>query len=92
MRDALPTLFPDVSRRFEPALFSCELGALKPTTALFRGVLDRLKQRAEHILLVDDSPQVVQGAVAFGLQAYLYDAPASLRRRLMEDGLITASP
>jgi HAD superfamily hydrolase (TIGR01509 family) len=92
LRDVLPTLLPDVSRRFEPVLFSCELGALKPTPALFRGVLDRLNQRPEQILLVDDSPQVVQGAVAFGFQACRYDAPASLRRTLMEEGLITASP
>jgi HAD superfamily hydrolase (TIGR01509 family) len=71
LRDAMPTLFPEVSSRFEPRLFSCELGALKPTMELFRGVLDRLNQRAEQILLVDDSPQVVQGAVAYGFHAYL---------------------
>jgi HAD superfamily hydrolase (TIGR01509 family) len=92
LRDALARWLPDVSRRFEPVLFSCELGALKPTPALFRGVLDRLKRRAEQILLVDDSPQVVQGARAFGLQACLYDSPATLRRRLMQEGLITAPP
>jgi HAD superfamily hydrolase (TIGR01509 family) len=92
LRDAMPTLFPEVSSRFEPRLFSRELGALKPTMELFRGVLDRLNQRAEQILLVDDSLQVVQGAVAYGFHAYLYDSPATLRRRLVKDGLITESP
>jgi HAD superfamily hydrolase (TIGR01509 family) len=92
LRDAMPTLLPAISRRFEPLLFSCELGALKPTTELFSGVLDRLNQRAEQILLVDDSPQVVQGAIAYGFHAYLYDSPATLRGRLVKDGLITESP
>jgi FMN phosphatase YigB (HAD superfamily) len=91
LRDAMPTLLPAISRRFEPLLFSCELGALKPTSELLSAVLDRLNQRAEQILLVDDSPRVVQGAVAFGFHAYLYDSPATLRRRLMEEGLIIGS-
>lgn len=92
LRDALPTQLPEVGRRFEPVLFSCELGALKPTVELFRGVLDRLNQRAQQILLVDDSHQVVQEARAFGLHAYRYDAPAPLRQRLVQEGLITALP
>jgi glucose-1-phosphatase len=91
LRDAMSTLLPAVSRRFEPLLFSCELGALKPTTELFIAVLQYLSQRTEQILIVDDSPQVVQGAVAFGFHAYLYDSPGALRRELTKYGLSTAS-
>jgi HAD superfamily hydrolase (TIGR01509 family) len=87
LRDAISTLFPEISQRFEPLLFSCELGALKPTTELFTGVLEHLNQRAEQILLVDDSSQVVQEAIAFGFHAYLYDSPGTLQRELMKHGL-----
>lgn len=91
LRDAMSRLFPDISRRFEPLLFSCELGALKPTTELFIGVLQRLNLRAEQVLLVDDSPWVVQGANAFGLHAYLYQSPDILQMELTKYGLPTGS-
>lgn len=89
LRDAMSMLFPDMRRRFEPLLFSCELGALKPTTELFRTVLRRLDQHAEQVLLVDDSPRVVTGALAFGLHACLYRAPDILQRELTPYGLST---
>jgi len=82
LRDAMATLFPEISRRFKPLLFSCELRALKPTKELFAAVLQCLDQRAEHVLLVDDSPRVVEGALAFGLQACLYSSPDILQRQL----------
>jgi putative hydrolase of the HAD superfamily len=91
LRDAMSTLFPEISCRFEPLLFSCELGALKLTTELFTGVLERLNQRAEQILLVDDSSQVVQEATAFGFHAYLYDSPGPLQRELTKYGLSVES-
>ena len=49
--------------------------------------LRRLDQRAEQVLPVDDSPRVVQGAVAFGLRAYLYDSRQMLAKTLVDYGL-----
>jgi glucose-1-phosphatase len=89
LRDALSTLFPDISRRFEPLLFSCELGALKPTGELFAVVLQHLKRRAAQVLLVDDSPGVVEAAIAYGLHACLYDSADTLRRELTPYALAT---
>jgi putative hydrolase of the HAD superfamily len=91
LRDAMSTLFPEINRRLEPLLFSCELGALKPTTELFTSVLARLNQRAQQILVVDDSPQVVQGAITFGFHAYLYNSPGALQRELTKYGLSAES-
>jgi putative hydrolase of the HAD superfamily len=91
LRDAMSTLFPEISRRFEPILFSCELGALKPTKELFTVVLQRLNQRAEQVLLVDDALRVVEGARAFGLKACLYTSPQSFDRELTKYALATGS-
>jgi HAD superfamily hydrolase (TIGR01509 family) len=91
LRDAMSTLLPAISQRFEPLFFSCELGALKPTPELFTSVLERLNQRAEQILLVDDSSRVVHEAIAFGFHAYLYDSPGTLQRELVKYRLAAVS-
>ena len=49
----MPRLFPQITSRFDMLLFSCELGAVKPTTELFTRALERLHERAEEVLLVD---------------------------------------
>jgi len=87
LRDAMPTLFPEISSRFEPVLFSCELGHLKPTQELFTAVLHRFNQRADQVLMVDDAPPVVAGAIACGLRGCLYRSPATLQRELKMYGL-----
>jgi HAD superfamily hydrolase (TIGR01509 family) len=87
LRDAMPMLFPEISSRFEPLLFSCELGYLKPTQDLFTVVLHRLNQRADQVLMVDDAPPVVAGAIACGLRACLYRSPDTLQRELKLYGL-----
>ena len=92
LQEAMPMLFPDIDGRFEPMLFSCELGAVKPTAKLFEAVLRRLNERAEQVLLVDDSPRVVQGADAFGLRACLYESLEALPRALAEYGLRIRPP
>jgi HAD superfamily hydrolase (TIGR01509 family) len=87
LRYAMPTFFPKISSRFEPLLFSCELGHLKPTQELFTAVLQRLNQRADQVLMVDDAPPVVAGAIAGGLRACRYRSPDTLQRELQTYGL-----
>jgi len=91
LREAMPVLFPEIDTRFDPMLFSCELGALKPTVKLLTAVLGRLNERAEQVLLVDDSPRIVQGATAFGLHACLYESVDVLPRGLARYGLCIGS-
>jgi HAD superfamily hydrolase (TIGR01509 family) len=69
-------------------IFSCDLGAVKPTPALFARVLARLGQRADQVLLIDDAPDVVQISAAWGFNAYRYVGPEALRPELVRYGLI----
>jgi FMN phosphatase YigB (HAD superfamily) len=48
--------------------------------------------RIATVLFVDDSQQIVQGAIAFGLHACRYISPDTLPRELMKYGLSTAWP
>jgi glucose-1-phosphatase len=90
LRDAMPALFPEISSRFDPRLFSCDLGYLKPTQELFTAVLHRLNRRADQVLMVDDAPPVVAGAITCGLRACLYRSPDTLQRELKRYGLTSS--
>lgn len=83
--DAMPVLFPSVVNRFDPLLFSCALGAVKPEPAAFAAALARLNRGAGEVLLVDDSPAVIEGARAAGLHTLLFTTAAALR-----DGLASS--
>ena len=82
LREAMPALFPEITERLHPLLFSCELGALKPRGELFAAALARLGEPPERVVLVDDSPYVVKGARAFGLAAVRFTTAGALRRAL----------
>jgi putative hydrolase of the HAD superfamily len=80
--DAMPVLFPSVVNRFDPLLFSCALGAVKPEPAAFLAALARLNREPEAVLLIDDSPSVVDGAKAAGLHTILFTTAEALRADL----------
>jgi HAD superfamily hydrolase (TIGR01509 family) len=82
LRDAMPDLFPEIARRLDPMLFSCDLGACKPSPTIFARALDRLGERPERVLFVDDSPAAVAGACAAGLTAVRYTDVVALQRSL----------
>jgi putative hydrolase of the HAD superfamily len=50
-------------------VLSCEVGAEKPTVAIFSYALDQLGVPAERALFVDDQPSYCAGAVAMGITA-----------------------
>lgn len=84
---AMPRLLPEVVRRFDWLLFSCELKALKPTAELFGRVSTRLGCRAEEVLLIDDSTANVEGARACGLRACHYTGIGTLKSDFRGHGL-----
>jgi putative hydrolase of the HAD superfamily len=86
--EALPDLLPQVRSRFDPVLFSCEFGTLKPDATLFTAVLSRLDQPAHTVLLIDDALQNIEGARAVGLQACLFTSVLALRSDLKAYGII----
>jgi HAD superfamily hydrolase (TIGR01509 family) len=88
LREALPAQLPEVAATFAPLLFSCDLGALKPSPALFQAAADRLAAPCERLLLIDDAPQNVAGARAAGMQALRFTDATALGRALTACGLL----
>jgi HAD superfamily hydrolase (TIGR01509 family) len=86
VRDGLDAAFPGLLARFDPAFFSYELGALKPSPAVFESVLRRLGLPAGAVCLIDDSAANVRGARDAAMHAILYrdigSLTADLGRRL----------
>lgn len=59
---------------FDDMFYSARLGAAKPDARFFEAVEARLKGGAETPLLIDDSAEVVDAAIARGWDAITYDS------------------
>jgi putative hydrolase of the HAD superfamily len=77
---------------FDCALFSCELGVIKPDPAIYDACLKQLEVEPEQALFIDDRPVNVEGARLAGMHALTFgwhgdriafaNILASRRRRL----------
>jgi putative hydrolase of the HAD superfamily len=63
---------------FDPRVFSCQLGSVKPEPAIYAGVLEALPATPDDVVFFDDRPANVAGARAAGMTAYLFEDPAQL--------------
>lgn len=61
-----------LARHFDGMYYSAALGHRKPETKAFKVVAARLELQPEHILLIDDTPENVDGAHRPGWQASLW--------------------
>jgi putative hydrolase of the HAD superfamily len=86
--EAMPRVFPELTRRFDWLVFSCELGATKPGPAAFERALARVGCSPPAALLVDDLPANVDGARAAGLHAHRYTTLGRLVQALAEAGVL----
>jgi HAD superfamily hydrolase (TIGR01509 family) len=68
--------------RFDPLLFSCVLGEVKPSPPAFAGALTRLRREPDEVLVIDDSPAVIDGARAAGLHAIHFTSVGALAQEL----------
>ena len=78
---------------FDGELYSCRLGAAKPSELYFELALKAVGADAYSTLFIDDRPENVEGARRAGLQAFLYDGrsgAAVLKSHLREFGLLTS--
>jgi putative hydrolase of the HAD superfamily len=70
---------------FEAAIFSCDVGLVKPEPAIYRLCLEKLKAVPGECVFLDDYPVNVEGARAAGINALLFrsaeEAAAELQRR-----------
>jgi putative hydrolase of the HAD superfamily len=70
---------------FEAAIFSCDVGLVKPEPAIYRLCLEKLKAAPGECVFLDDYSINVEGARAAGINALLFrsaeEAAVELRRR-----------
>jgi putative hydrolase of the HAD superfamily len=62
----------DMELFFQKMFISNLIGKRKPNTDTFTWVCSQLQFAPEEVLFIDDSPQHIEGALAAGLQAKLY--------------------
>ncbi|MPZ98831.1 MAG: HAD-IA family hydrolase [Dehalococcoidia bacterium] len=86
--EALPTRYPELLSRFDPILFSCELGCLKPSREAFEAALARLDVPPAAVLFVDDTVANVAAARDVGMDAVPFEGLVALRRELERRGLL----
>lgn len=63
---------------FDDQFYSCDVGALKPDSAYFSAVLERLDVPAQQVVFIDDTAANVATARQMGMDARLYTGPDAL--------------
>jgi putative hydrolase of the HAD superfamily len=58
---------------FDGELYSCQLGAAKPSERYFELALEAVGADAASTLFIDDRPENVAGARRVGLASFVYD-------------------
>ena len=75
-------------RHFPTRIYSCGVGASKPSPAIYRAALEALGVRAHEALYIDDIQEFVDAARQVGLDAIRFENPALLERELRNRGLL----
>lgn len=79
--------FDSLLSRFESLVCSHEVGAMKPASAFYDRCVAVSGSPASRCVFIDDMPENVEGAIAAGLQALLYQEHGKLRHDLRRLGL-----
>jgi putative hydrolase of the HAD superfamily len=64
------------------AVYSCEVGTVKPEKKIYELLLAKLDCAADELVFFDDARTNIEGAAKLGINAFLWDGPASARREL----------
>ena len=62
---------------FDPVIFSCDVGSVKPEEAIYRHCLDRLRLAPEQVLFLDDKLYNVEGARRLGMHSLVFETAES---------------
>ena len=76
---------------FDALFFSCELGCAKPTPDYFGAVVERLGERSEQLLFIDDHDANVNAARGAGLRAEAFvitEGVSALEAHLAAHGVL----
>ncbi|HXT25593.1 MAG TPA: HAD family phosphatase [Candidatus Eisenbacteria bacterium] len=63
-------------------VYSCSVGASKPSPVVFQAALKAVKSKAAEAVFIDDIPAYVEAARSLGLQGIHYQDPVQLRSEL----------
>jgi len=88
LRAALPGQLPEVFGSFDDILFTCELGAAKPSPDAYQRALDRCGIGADQAFFVDDTERNVAAAIKLGIASHHFRGASSLEEALISAGLI----
>jgi putative hydrolase of the HAD superfamily len=83
MRAALPC-----RDLIDPAIISCEVGAMKPDRRFYEALIERSCVPAGRILFIDDRIENVGGASDAGLRAIQFKGVSELNAQLADAGLV----
>jgi putative hydrolase of the HAD superfamily len=71
----------------DAAIFSCEVGSIKPETLIYEKLIAALACGPEEIVFFDDMLPNVEKARELGIRAFLWEDAQSARRTLREAGV-----
>ena len=83
LSDAMPSILVfleqyGILRRFDAAVISTHVGAIKPASKMYAAILEALKAEPADCLFVDDKAENLEGAVAAGMRAVQMARPETL--------------
>lgn len=87
LRERYPLL-----RHFHSRVLSYEVGAMKPSPAIYRKAVEEAGCRAEECFFTDDVAEYVEGARRFGIDAVQFTDAAQLEAELRGRGLRWSVP
>jgi glucose-1-phosphatase len=74
-------------RHFPVRIYSCRVGASKPSPAIYQAALDALNVAPDDALFVDDIAEYVLAAREVGLDAFRFESPSQLLQEFSDRGL-----
>ncbi|PYT69408.1 MAG: hypothetical protein DMG39_18490 [Acidobacteria bacterium] len=72
---------------FPVHIYSCRVGACKPSPLIYKAALQACKVRAQDAVYVDDVPAYAHAAEELGMQSIVFQTPQQLQSSLREFGI-----
>ena len=75
----------DIIKGFDECVFSAVAGHVKPYADMFEYLCSHCNIEAEQTLFIDDNAANIEGARAFGINAYLFDGDVAALDRYLDE-------
>jgi glucose-1-phosphatase len=79
----------DFFRFFPQRIYSCVVGASKPSPIIFREALKACKVDADNALYIDDIPLYVEAARQLGMDGIVFESAEQLKSEMEKRGLLS---